>query len=243
MKGADCKASATLPPTQWADPRNLSIPLLSLFLLAGCSGLTREQQPPNTEQTRTGCSQAQQALNIAPHADAGLLLQAAEGCLRETNAIAADNLAGRFLDDNPAHPERERGLFLHALSGYQIWQQSEHKTSAQARQAISRFSRLISEFPNTPYSERTRSLVLELRNGMAQLELKALENAQKAGRHQEVLARGDYILTHFGHSPVAPFALKAQIESLQTLGRTQQAKEKKQLLLMRWPDQAKSIGL
>lgn len=242
MRSGDSKPGNTTIPNlrdTGLEARSGSLILVSLVFaaligLSGCGNPSREV-PAGFHQVKR-CPE-QGSLTTQDNTAAHQFMLAAEACLNQSQYTAAEHWAAQAVagkSDNASHAER--ALYLHALATHQVWQHGGRSDEQQARAAIGRFAKLMSAYPESSQSERVRDLVLDLRNGMAEQELVALQRAQEAGRDKEVTARADYILRHYQHSPAAPKALAAQVTALERMGQTQQADTKRQLLQNRWPN-------
>lgn len=133
---------------------------------------------------------------------------------RGTNAVE------RFIQKNPSHPHLDYAYYLRGLIGfYDGLKKLETpptgnaldvppEQSAPARSAFQYFSELLRRFPASPFRADAIQRMLQLRNGLAELELTAARRYLAAGHHEAALARSKYVLENYPHSPAAVAAVE-----------------------------------
>lgn len=225
------------------------------LLIAGCA--TPGQRAPDAETSayravteavaRDDCTAARSALTAmeARHADSRRMpdayLEVAYGCLRVGEFDAAENLVVTFLERFPGHPSEEYGRYLNALVAYARWralppESPGSRSAAEARKAFGRFRVLLINHPDTAYASDVRPLLVDLRSGLARAEVDTIRDDLAANRYDAVISRARYVLTYYGNTDSAPYALAALVSVHRARGEVAEARRLLQQLESDWPD-------
>jgi outer membrane protein assembly factor BamD len=193
------------------------------------------------------CAAARQALaamqsqfpNSPRLPDAGL--ETAYTCLSAGELADAETLVIAYLEANPGHPSEEYARYLHALLAYVHWKELPADTpsvrvAAQARQTFGRIRVLMGQYPGTAYASDVRMMLMDLREGLARVELDAIAGDLEAGRHEAVISRANYLLNHYAATESAPFALAALITAHRARGEESAARTYLYRLETDWPE-------
>ncbi|MFN2349960.1 MAG: outer membrane protein assembly factor BamD [Thioalkalivibrio sp.] len=229
--------------------------LLLAATLAGCAtpGTRSAQDEGAAHQavseavSRNDCAAARDAVVAMAQAfpDARRLpdarLEAAYACLRSGDAPSAEALSSGFLDSHPGHPSTDYGRYLHGLAAYAAWKRLPPTAPVEVREghlreAFGRFRTLMLEHPDTQYGEDVRPLLMDLREGLARIELEAIRRDLDAGRHDSVIPRARYVLSHYGNTESAPYALAALVSAHRARNEDQVARTNLMRLESDWPD-------
>jgi outer membrane protein assembly factor BamD len=231
-----------------------SVALLLAALLAGCA--TPGAREPHTEErayravteavAREDCPAARDATREmeAAYPDSRRLpdayLEASYVCLRMGEFEAAEMLAVSFLERFPGHPAEDYGRYLNALTAYAHWRSLPPGTpvarsAAEARKAFARFRVLMINHPDTGYAPDVRPILVDLREGLAKIELDAIRGDLTAQRHAAVIPRARYLLTYYRQTESAPYALAALVSAHRAQGDTAAANRTLQQLESDWP--------
>jgi outer membrane protein assembly factor BamD len=223
--------------------------------LAGCA--TPGTPAPDTDTAayqqvtaavaRGDCAGAQGAVQAMESAHPGSIrladayLEAGYACLRSGELEATEALVSGFRERFPGHRSADYAHYLHALSAYARWRglppgTPGARSSEAAREAFGRFRALLIAYPDTAYAADVRPLLLDLREGLARVELDAMRADLDARRHEAVIPRGRYLLTHYGNTESAPYALAALVQAHLARGEEDEARRLRQQLESDWPD-------
>lgn len=228
--------------------------LLFAVLLAGCA--TPGDRAPGSEElayrevvdavSRDDCDGAREAMEALEAASPGsrrvpdAYLEATYACLRAGELDTAELLAVSYLEQFPGHPAEDYGRYLNALTAYARWRSLPAGTpparaAAEARKAFGRFRVLMANHPGTAYASDVRPLLMDLREGLARIELDMIREHLTDGRHDAVIARARYLLTHYGNTESAPYAMAALADAHRARGETGDARRVQQQLESDWP--------
>ncbi len=229
--------------------------LMVAAVLAGCA-MPGDRVPDNDAAAyrevadavaRNDCAAARRAVEAmkSRHPDSRRLpdayLESGYVCLGTGDLEAAEVLVEDFLERFPSHPSEDYGHYLSALAAYARWRALPPEapgahSADQAREAFGRFRLLLTAHPDTAYGSDVRPLLMELREGLARVELTAIRNDLDARRHDAVVPRARYLLTHYGNTESAPYAMAALVSAHRALGESAQARRLLQQLESDWPD-------
>lgn len=202
--------------------------LLSLLVLAGCASTKRlfsfmESTPQAAESAE---SLAQQGLDKFKHGNYSSALEIFEklkstypfsnySLLAELKAADAqyymDNydealmLYEEFEDRHPTNEAIPFVLFQMAMCSYQTIDTIDRDTSG-ATSAVQGFGRLLSTFPDSPYTEEARARTMAATNFLANHEYYVATFYVRTESYQEAEARLEYILSQYPLTTVAPKA-------------------------------------
>jgi outer membrane protein assembly factor BamD len=228
--------------------------LLLAVLLAGCA--TPGTRPADTEEgayravteavAREDCAAARDAARAMEATYPGsrrlpdAYLEASYACLRVSEFEAAEMLAVSFLERFPGHPAEDYGRYLNALAAYAGWRALPPDTpaarsAAEARKAFARFRVLMINHPDTAYAPDVRPMLIDLREGLARIELDAIRGDLTARRHAAVIPRARYLLTYYSKTDAAPYALAALVSAHRARGDNAEAHRTLQQLESDWP--------
>lgn len=168
-------------------------------------------------------------------------LETAYTCLAAGELAEAEELVIAYLETNAGHASEEYGRYLHALVAYARWKELPPETpsvrvAAQARQTFGRIRVLMGQYPGTAYASDVRMMLMDLREGLARVELDAIAGDLAAGRHEAVISRANYVLNHYANTESAPFALAALITAHRARGEVSTARTYLFRLETEWPD-------
>ena len=229
--------------------------LLLAALLAGCA--TPGVRAPETDAAayrevtdavvRNDCAGAQRALEAmqAAYPESARLpdayLESAYTCLRGGDLDATESLISGYLDRFPGHRAEDYAQYLDALTAYARWRRLPPDTPGAriaelAREVFDGFRRLLTAHPQTVYAVDARPVLMDLREGLARVELDVVREDLEARRHDAVIPRARYLLTHYGNTESAPYALAALVKAHRAMGETDQARRLQQQLESDWPD-------
>jgi outer membrane protein assembly factor BamD len=229
--------------------------LVLVAILAGCAtpGTRPVQDESAAHQavseavSRNDCAAARDGVDAMAQAfpDARRLpdarLEAAYACLRAGDAVSAEALSGGFLEHHPGHPSMDYGRYLHGLAAYAAWKRLPPTSPVEVREghlreAFGRFRTLMTEHPDTHYGDDVRPLLMDLREGLARIELEAIRRDLDAGRHGAVIPRARYVVNHYASTESAPYALAALVSAHRARNEDQAARTTLMRLESDWPD-------
>lgn len=229
--------------------------LLLVATLAGCATPgTRPAQDEGAAHlavseavSRSDCGAARDAVGAMAQAFPGAQrltdarLEAAYACLRSGDIPSAEALSSGFTEHHPGHPSADYGRYLHGLAAYAAWKRLPPTAPVEVREgyvrdAFGRFRNLMLEHPDTQYGDDVRPLLMDLREGLARIELEAIRRDLDAGRHDAVIPRARYVVSHYGNTESAPYALAALVSAHRARNEDPAARTILMRLESDWPD-------
>ncbi|MCG5494351.1 outer membrane protein assembly factor BamD [Ectothiorhodospira variabilis] len=222
---------------------NLFLPLVALLVmslvLTGCASVPRgepgevDYSPLERALNEQDCEAANQALEgLADHqaARAAVMadarLEVAYLCLSDGAFDAAWEQSMAFLRAFGDHPHADYGYYLAGLSRFAAWQALHEggqvpdpdQDSAAAREAFALFRDLVRQFPESGYRDEVAPHLMELREGLAQAELRIARARFEQGDHQQAMARAEYVNEHFRATRAQGQALLLMADVLEARG-------------------------
>lgn len=228
--------------------------LLLAVLMAACA--TPEVRAPQTDALAyqkvtdavvlNDCAEAMRGVAVlqAEHPQSRHLpdayLESAYTCLRTGDVDATETLAAEFLNRFPDHRSEGYGHYLRGLAAYARWRAlppdaSGARSAELAREAFGRFRELLAKHPDSSYGADVRPVLLDLREGLARVELQAIREDLSARRYAAVIPRARYLLAHYGNTEAAPYALAALADAHIARGEEGQARRLRQQIESDWP--------
>ncbi len=152
--------------------------------------------------------------------------------MRALDYPGAAATAGRFLRQNPAHPNADYALYIKGLANY--WMESgvlERRSPTNPalrdltslREAYGDFGSLIARHPQSPFAPDARTRMLHLRNLMAEQEIGNGWYYMRRGACVSALGRAQYVIENFPTAPVLGDALVIAGECSRRLGEASMA--------------------
>lgn len=103
------------------------------------------------------------------------------------------------------------------------------------RQAFADFSRLVQEFPNSPYAADARQRMIYLRNLFATYELHVAEYYMRRHAYVAAANRAAYVVQHYDGTPQEEDALGIMVQAYRMLGLDDRADQTMRILQLNYP--------
>ena len=139
-------------------------------------------------------------------------------------------LADRLIRLQPDHPEIGYAWYLKAMGRYELsrsnrsvfsgWDITTRDTS-QSKQAFEEFSAYVTYFPEHRYVPDARARQLDIRNRLAQFELRVADYYLMHGAWVAAANRAQGVLTDFGDTPYSDDALGVLVKAYRETGQQQ----------------------
>lgn len=149
-------------------------------------------------------------------------------------------LSDRLIRLQPDHPEIGYAWYLKAMGRYELsrsnrsvfsgWDITTRDTTL-ARQAFDEFSAYVTLFPEHRYVPDARARQLDIRNRLAQFELRVAHYYLSHGAWVASANRATAVLADFGDTPYVDDALEILIQSYREMGQQQLADDAEALQL------------
>ncbi len=151
----------------------------------------------------------------------------------------------RFIKLYPAHRNIDYAYYLRGLINFDRqsgllsrWIESDYtrRDLNHARQSFQDFGQLLKRYPNSRYVPEARQRMVHLRNGLAQGELNTALFYFRRDAHIAAINRAQFLVENYEETPQAGDALAIMTESYARLGRTQQSKDARKVLVANYPN-------
>ncbi|SEQ15065.1 outer membrane protein assembly factor BamD [Ectothiorhodospira magna] len=226
--------------------------LLALVVwLAGCTTVPTSPVPGdsaalNQALTDQDCKAAVAVLETwPPPVPADARLETAFLCLISDQPLLAFEHSGHFIRAFPTHPDLDYGFYLRAMARYGSWKALQEGTlvppdqdRALAREAFILFRELVQRFPDSRYRDEVAGYLMDLREGLAAVEVRQARTLLAQGDARQALARAEYVREHFGTTQTLADALAVMVDAHQALGHDEAAARARHWLEVRFPDRA-----
>ncbi len=232
----------------------LSLILISLFALQGCSSLVAKDESEWTveefyEQARSAFDREQWEVAInyyeklraffpyGQHAEQAFL-DLAYSYYRFNEPESAIMELEEFIRIFPRHHALDYAFYLKALSADSInhsWLDSwltdpARRDMASTQEAFDAYKVVVVRFPNSIYAAESRKRLIVLHNRMARHELQVAEYYFERQAYLAAVNRARMVITLYPRSVVNLQALKLMQISYERLGMTQNAKDAQKVI-------------
>lgn len=143
------------------------------------------------------------------------------------DAEAALASADRFIKTNPRHQNVDYAYYLKALINFNralgfldryVPSDATQRDTLFTQTSYLNFEELLRRFPNSQYTADVKQRMVFLKNALARHELHVARFYMDREAYIAAANRANYIIQHYGGTPVVPYALQIQIEAYQILG-------------------------
>ena len=241
--------------------RHLSLPLLVLLFVFGCSKDDIEEDLEATELAYY--TSAQDSLQAGNYTGAIQKLQLLESRFpfgryaeqaqleiiyayyKSAQPEAARSAADRFIRLHPTHPNVDYAYYLKGMVSFEqdqnflgniIPMDPSTRDPGAARESFNDFSQLIRRFPNSEYAPDAQRRMKYLRNLLAQSEIHVASYYIQRGAYVAAANRGRYVFENFQGSVAVPDALAIMVEAYRLLEMDELADQALQVLASNYPD-------
>jgi outer membrane protein assembly factor BamD len=157
-----------------------------------------------------------------------------EGYFGKKEFITAGNEFSRLAGDYPAGPYADDARFKVCESYYRLSPKTQ-LDQQYTRAAYDHCQSLVSYFPQSEFVERARTMMVDLRNKLAEKEFQAGEFYFKRNAFDSAIIYYEATVRDYGESAQAPRALARLITVYQNLGYKEEEEEARQRLLKDYP--------
>lgn len=164
---------------------------------------------------------------------------------KHSEALLAISTADRFIRLNPYHSQVDYAYYLKGLVTFEqnytfsfryLPLARNLRDPSEAQESFDTFKELIDRFPNSTYAPDAKKRMIFLRNQLANYELSVVQYYLKRGAYLSAANRANYILKHFEHTPVVPYALDSLVTAYRALGMQSLADDAKETLSLNFPN-------
>lgn len=150
----------------------------------------------------------------------------------------------RFLKTYPTHPKADYAQYLRGVVnfyreasfiGRYVKLDPAARDQGATRQSFIDFSRLLREYPDSPYAEDSRLRMVFLRNQMARHEIMIAQYYLRRGAFVAAINRSKYVLENYQQAPEIGDALALMVESYKSMGEQQLADDTLRVLELNHP--------
>ena len=241
--------------------RYITVLLLSLALLAGCS---KDEVEDDLEATELAYyTSAQESLRAGNYSGAIQKLQllgsrfpfgryAEQAQLeiifayyKSVQPEAARSAADRFIRLHPSHPNVDYAYYLKGMVSFEqdknflsniIPMDPSTRDPGAARESFQDFSQLIRRYPNSEYAPDAQERMKYLRNLLAAAEIHVGRYYIRRGAYVAAANRGRYVFENFQGAAAVPDALAIMVEAYQLLEMDDLADEALLVLNSNYPE-------
>ncbi len=160
------------------------------------------------------------------------------------NTDEAVDAANHYIDAPGSQPHVDYAFYLKGLARYQAAMHPADTGTAAGqvqqttglRDAFHEFANLTRAHPNSKYTEDALQRMVDIRNKLGELEVKAARQALAEGQAEAAAKRAEHVVEHYENAPAAPDAYVVMIDAYTALGLTEQALDARRMLRQKHPD-------
>ena len=158
------------------------------------------------------------------------------------SALAA---ADRFIKLHPRHPNVDYAYYLKGLINYRIGstfldrfvpRDRSQRDPGAARQAFDDFSTLVTQFPDSKYSEDARQRMLFLKNMLARHQINVAGYYMRRGAYVAAANRARNVVENFQSTPAVPDALAIMAKVYKLMDLDDLSADALRVLKLNYPD-------
>jgi outer membrane protein assembly factor BamD len=182
---------------------------------------------------------------FGPHAQQAQL-ETAYAYYKFEEADSAIANADRFIRLNPNHQHVDYAYYIKALANFNrspgllsslIPRDRADKDPEPLRRSFDDFKTLVSNYPNSRYTEDSRKRMVYLRNVLAEHEMKVADYYMRRGAYVGALNRTKYVIEYLQGSESVPRALNMMVLAYRKLGLNDLAQDTLKVLELNYPTQ------
>jgi outer membrane protein assembly factor BamD len=146
---------------------------------------------------------------------------------RKGETDSAIDAADQFLRENPTHPRVDYAWYMKGLVNFERtpWAierwfgvDMAKRPPTTAQKAITAFSTVVTQYPNSDYAFDSLRRMTYLRNRLAEYDLYVAQWYVKRGAWVAAAQRANDVLEQYDGAPAVPEALRIEVQSYRQLG-------------------------
>jgi outer membrane protein assembly factor BamD len=151
----------------------------------------------------------------------------------------------RFIRMYPRHPDVDYAYYMKGLIHFSeamgffnryLPMEREDRDPTPAKKALSAFTLLTQQYPNSQYANDAKQRIIYLRNLVAQNELVAANFYLRKGAYLAAANRASFVVTNFDGSPSLAEALSIMVKAYRALELNDLANDAYRVLALNYPD-------
>lgn len=246
------------------------LPLLFIVLvsLSGCAALTEEHDPYKGWTAEEFYRNAHDALESGNYLSAIEIFTALEARFpygqyaqqaqletayahyKAGEPAAAVAAAERFIKLHPRHENVDYAYYIRGLASFDqgeglfdrfVPDAKSRRDPQELRTAFGYFKELVTRFPESEYRKDASQRMLQLRNLLAEYELKVAEHYLKRAAYLAAANRAKYVVENYPQTPAVPAALKVMVEAYRNMGMEELARDALRVLRKSYPEQSTAV--
>lgn len=155
------------------------------------------------------------------------------------------SLADRFIRLHPDHPQVDYAYYMRGLanyySGFDLTSRflpgnTFARDMGATKTSFDDFSKLVNQFPNSPYANDAHARMIYLRNALAKHEIYIASYYIRRGTYVAALNRAKTVVDHYQETPSVAEGLAIMTECYYRLGLNELAENTKKILVANYPD-------
>ncbi|WP_333607394.1 outer membrane protein assembly factor BamD [Arsukibacterium sp.] len=242
---------------------NIILIILCAAVLSACAGKPKEPPQASTQSAQVMYQQAKDVLDSGLYNRAIELLREVESrhpfgpvarqvqldlifaYYQSGNVPQALASIDRFIRLNPNQPDLDYVYYMRGMSNLKTDENTfqeffgvdrADRDLSSTRQAFEDFKILVTNYPDSKYSDTAKRRMVEIKDTLARHELLVADYYLRRGAYLAAANRGKYVVEYFRDSPLVEQALEVMVESYGQLGLTKLRDDSYQVLKLNFPD-------